>query len=124
MEIVTQSLLVYYCPFPLLTAPKIAGLLPAPKPLPPPTFTYANPRLIEFPLDQRDRLFTAARLLLDVAIAHHAGEMADHALNTALAAFRRAILGHPIQPTNPSQYAAQMDIPLLEWLLQTTGGAS
>lgn len=124
MSIVLQSTCISYCPFPLLPAPRIAGLLTAPKPLPPPTFTYANPRLIEFPLDQRDRLFSAARLLLDVAVAHRTGELSDHALNTALAAFRRAVLGRAIQPTNPSQYAAQMDIPLLEWLLQTTGGAS
>lgn len=123
MRIVPQSACISYCPFPLLPAPKIAGLLPAPKSLPPPTFTYVNPRLVEFPIDQRDQLFSAARLLLDVAVAHHAGEMSDHALNTALAAFRRAVLGHPIQPTNPSQYAAQMDIPLLEWLMTMVGGA-
>jgi hypothetical protein len=122
MCIVSPSGSVFYSPFLALPAPKIAGLLPAPKPEPPPTFTYRNPDLATMSEQKRDALFAAATLLLDVAVAHQAGAMSDHALHTALAAFRKAVTGKAAKPMNPAQFAAQMDVPLLEFVMETRRG--
>jgi hypothetical protein len=121
MCIVSQSTPFFYSPFPALPAPKIAGLLPAPKPPVSPVFIYGHHRLEALSPAEQQRLFDAARLLLDVALAHHDGLLNMHALNTALAAFREAVTGQPIRATNPAQYAANMDIPLLQFMM--SGGA-
>jgi len=125
MRIVPQAAPVSYSPLPpvlLLSAPRIAGLLPATTGTPaqpPPQFSYANPRLGELPDAQRERLFDATRILLDVAVGHALAEFNDHALNTALALLRRAVTGQPMRPVNPAHYNAEMDAPLLEWLVSS-----
>ncbi len=120
MRIVHQSARVSHCSFPLLPAPRIAGLLAAPaveRPPEVPSFAYRNPRLGELPADLVDRLLSATRTLLDVAVAHGSGEMTDHALNTALALFRRAVTGQTMRPTTPAQFNAELDAPLLDWAM-------
>ncbi len=119
MRIVAQSVSISYSPFLALPAPRIAGLLPAPKPPPLPTFSYANSRLAELNSSQQRALFSAATLLFDIAVRHQSGEMSDHALNTALAAFRRAMTGQPARPMNPAAFAAEMDVPLLQFLMES-----
>ncbi len=42
-------------------------------------------------------------------------ELNDHALNMALALFRRVVTGESPRPMNPAQYNAQMDMVILEW---------
>ncbi len=119
MRIVAQSVCISYSPFPALPAPRIAGLLPAPKPKPITTFTYTNARLEGLSTIEQEQLFAATTLLLDVAVRHQSGEMSDHALNTALAAFRRAMTGQPARPMNPAAFAAEMDVPLLQFLMES-----
>ena len=128
MGIVPQSPSISYCPFPMLPAPRIAGLLPAKTGTQHPpidTFTYTNPHLNDLADEQRLRLFNATSTLLDVALAHTRGEVNDHALNTALSLFRRAVTGQPMRPMNPAQFNAEMDVTLLEWAAnraRRTGG--
>lgn len=120
--IVQQSAFVSYSPFLALPAPKIAGLLPATtgtSQQSPPGFTYTNPHMAELPDDRRERLFEVARTLLDVAVGRALGEFNDHALNTALTLFRSTVTGQPSRPANPAQYNAEMDAPLLEWLVSS-----
>ncbi len=124
-RIVPQSVPASYSHFPseqlMLPAPRIAGVLPARVgQLPPdaPPFVYSDLRLTEISPEQRDRLYTAARTLLDVAVAHSLDAMNDHALNTALALFRRAVTGQPMRPRNPAQFNAEMDVTLLEWAVR------
>lgn len=57
-------------------------------------------------------------LLLDVALACEAGEMSEHALNTALAGFRRAVIGRTTRPLTPAQYAADSNVPVLQLLMK------
>ncbi len=126
MRIVPQSVSVSHSYFPaqtllMLAAPQIAGLLPARVPLAAPDpFIYVNPRLAELPDAQQERLFEAAQTLLDVAVGRALDELNDHALNTALALFRRAVTGRPMRPANPAQYNAEHDATLLEWLASTS----
>lgn len=121
MPIVQQSAFASYSQLLALPAPRIAGLLPATIPLRPqdlPTFTFSDPRLGDLPSDERERLFSAAHTLLDVALGHLDGAMSDHALNTALALFRRAVTGQPMRPATPAQYNAEKDVILLEWMAE------
>lgn len=118
MQIVTQSACISYSPFPLLAAPRIAGLLPAPKPPPSPTFSYTSPRLTQLSESKQEELFSVMRLLLDVALACEAGEMSEHALNTALSGFRRVVMGRSQQPLTPAQYATENDVPFLQLLME------
>ena len=126
MPIVSQSASLSYCPFPLLSAPRIAGLLPATtgshqsRPPDPPPFTFSDPRIADLLPAERDRLYSAARTLLDVALGHIDGTLSDHALNTALALFRRAVTGQPMKPTNPAQFNAEKDVILMEWAIERT----
>ena len=122
MRIVQQSVPASYCHFPstqlLLPAPRIAGLLAAPASQRPPDvspFIYNDPRLEELTLAQRDRLYDATRILLDVVVTHLLGKANDHALNTTLALFRRAVTGKPMRPMTPAQYNANADVVFLEW---------
>jgi hypothetical protein len=118
MRIVTQSVCLSYSPYPLLSAPRIAGLLPAPKPPPAPTYRYANPGLSQLSEAKQAELFAVTTLLLDVALSCEAGEMSEHALNTALAGFRRAIIGRTTRPLTPAQYVADSDVPMLQLLME------
>ena len=122
MRIVQQSVPASYSHFPaaqlLLPAPRIAGLLAAPTMQPPPDvppFIYNDPRLEALTLVQRDRLYDATHILLDVAVAHSLGNVNDHALNTALTLFRRAVTGQAMRPMTPAQYNANADVVFLEW---------
>ena len=125
MRIVQQSGSASYSHFPaaqlLLPAPRIAGLLPASVQRPPDDhdhavapFIYNDPRLADLSPDLREQLYTAAKILLDVAIAHTQGTVNDHALNTALSLFRRAVTGKPMKPMTPAQYKAEADVMFLE----------
>jgi hypothetical protein len=125
MRIVAQSVPLFYSPFLALPAPQIAGLLPAPKPETPPpplTFTYTDARLGELTDVQRETIFVAMTLLLDVGLEYQAGTLSDRALNAALTGFRKAV-GGAFRPMNPTQYAAECDVPLLEFLMEVRRGA-
>ncbi len=123
MRIVTQSAPVFYSSFPALPAPHIAGLLPPPKVEPPPVFTYTKADLYTLSATQRKAFFAATTLLLDVALEVQTGTLSERALNTALAGFRQAVSSAPARPMNPAQYAAERDVPLLEWLMAIRRGA-
>ena len=120
--IVQQSAYLSYSPFPALPAPHIAGLLPATVPSGDhrnhTTFNYTHSHLATLPSEQRDRLFVATRTLLDVALAYTSDTMNIHALDTALALFRRAVTGQGKRATSPAEFNAEMDVVLLEWAAQ------
>jgi hypothetical protein len=71
--------------------------------------------------EEQDHLFRAARTLFDVALGHIDGDLSDHALNTALALFRRTVTGQPARPMNPAQFNAEKDVILLEYLAERGG---
>src|SRR5436305_2954134 len=121
MPIVSQSAYLSYSPFLALPAPRIAGLLAAPaapRPPEPQPFTFNDARLADLLPAERDRLYSATHTLLEVALGYTDGALSDHALNTALALFRRAVVGQPMRPTNPTQFNAEKDVILLEWLAE------
>lgn len=117
MPIVAQSASHSYCPLLALPAPRIAGLLPAvtaARPPDPPTFLFSDTRLVDLSPAEQKRLFGATQTLLEVTLSYlSGGKLSDHALNTALALFRRAVTGQPMQPMNPPQYNAEKDVTLL-----------
>ena len=126
MRIVTQSAadshsLFWTSPYLMLPAPKIAGLLPAPRTVPPPIepepFTYTSPYLSDLSEDQRGKLFDATRILLDVAVEYARETLNDHALNTAIMVFRQALTDQPIMARNPAEFNALMDAPILQYMV-------
>ncbi len=129
MRIVHQSAIDSYFPFLVspflaLPAPSLAGLLPArcvtstasEPPIPPKAFTYSSPYLIDLSANQQGKIFDDARILLDVAVDYTRDLLNDHALNTAIAAFRQAVSGKPMQAHNPAEFNAEMDAPILEYM--------
>jgi hypothetical protein len=121
MDIVSQSPRISYSlfpPVPLLAAPKIAGLLAAPTPPPQAEpFTYADPRLNDLTDDQRAKLYSAAKILFDAAIAFTLDDVNLHTLQTALVLFRRALSKQPVTPRNPAEFNAERDATVMEWLV-------
>jgi len=42
----------------------------------------------------------------------------EHTLNTAIAVFRRAVIDQPYVARNPAEFAAEMDAPILEYMIE------
>lgn len=126
MRIITQSAAASYFLFPsvpLLCAPRIAGLLPARAgghTDAAPSFTFHDPRLAELSSVQRERLFDAARALLEIAVSFGVGTMNEDALRAAEVLFHRAAGGtSPARPTSPAAYKVEQDADLLAWYVDT-----
>src|SRR5436305_10216220 len=78
-------------PMLLLSAPRIAGLLPARvDPPPPPTFSYTNPRLATLSHARHEQIVSSARSLLDAALKVVCGEGSDLELILAQSMFYEA----------------------------------
>jgi hypothetical protein len=98
---------------PLLTAPRIAGLLPATVPLhhgqEQTGFSYTNPALINFDRDVQTQLFNAATQFLDVSIDFL---MAPNkvSIHNAVCEFILT-LKHIEQPDKPAQHAQSIVMP-------------
>ncbi len=113
----------------LLSAPKIAGLLPAQAESlhindAPDTskgsFTYSNARLADVPESQCERLTAGMQALMDVAVAYALDEVNEAALRAAEVLFHRAAGGSiPAHPRSPQAYCAERDAELVDWWSQT-----
>jgi|SRR5579859_3923899 len=112
-------------PYLLLTAPNIAGLLPAQAQSlqddehgQQPIFECCGPRLQRLSPTAREQLLTAIEKLLEVAVAFSLGEMNEAALRAAEVIFHRAIAGPSTpRPRNPIEYCAEKDADVLDWYL-------
>lgn len=110
MRIVQQSASLSYSPFLALPAPKVAGLLPAPKPQPPPSpFVYVDPGLAALSEKTRaalDRLLTTLITATVELLADEINE-AEFALangtflRQATALYHTTIIGDPRPATSP-----------------------
>ena len=96
MRIVQQSAFVSYSPFLALPAPKIAGLLSAPKVQPPSAVDALHlhePRLVQLTTLEMARVFTAFRELLTAAVDFTLGDSLSAELYAAEQAFHQALTG-------------------------------
>jgi len=116
MSMLPQTQFNSYCLPPLLAAPKIAGLLGSG---PSPAFTFSDPRLEQLSSDQRQRLFDAVTVLLEVATRFALAELNDNALRAAASLFARKLTGESAKRyQNPAHFRAEQDADLLDWLLK------
>lgn len=125
MRIVHQSELNSYSLLPenpplLLSAPKIAGLLPAKtehknrQEESPTAFTYHNSTIATLSSAQFNRFSEAAARLLDAAIAALTGGINEDELRTAEARFHLDITGKPIRTSQ--LHLAELDADLIMWM--------
>lgn len=101
MRIVQQSAFVSYSPFLALPAPKIAGLLSAPKVQPPSAVDALHlhePRLVQLTTLEMARVFTAFRELLTAAVDFTLGDSLSAELYAAEQAFHQALTGETAPP--------------------------
>jgi len=99
----------------MLPAPKVAGLLGSGTQ---PTFTFADPRLAQLTPAQREKLFDAAAVLLEVAVRFGLRELNDNALRAAASLFARKLTGRAATRfESPDHFRAENDADLLDWLL-------
>ncbi len=125
MRIVHQSALdshspFFVSPYLMLPPPRIAGLLPsgiadsAQKAAPAP-FTFDRPALADLTEAQRDRLFEAADMLLEIAIEFMIGTFNESVLRAGEVLFHRAAGGKSaIRPLGPDAFNAELDADWLE----------
>ncbi len=120
MRILPQSASASYSHFPvgqhLLSAPHIAGLLPARVPSSePPPFTFDRPALADLTAPQHERLYEAAEMLLEIAVEFMVGTFTEDALRAAEVVFHRAVGGRSaIRPLSPASYNAEIDADWIE----------
>ena len=102
MRIVSQSVSPSYCHFPpmlALPAPApIAGLLPArvpssEPPNAPAPFIFDRPALSDLSSQQRERLYDATNVLLEIAVEFMLGTFNEDAIRAAEVLFHRAVGG-------------------------------
>jgi hypothetical protein len=108
----------------MLSAPQIAGLLPARVEssqkqtndfLPP--FIFDRPALADLPAAQRIGLFEATEVLLEIALGFMLGGLNEEALRAAEVVFHRAAGGQSvIRPLGPQAFNAECDADWLEML--------
>ena len=126
MRIVPQSVFASYCPFPpmlaLPTPAPIAGLLPArvpssepPKQVSP--FIFDRPALADLTPTQREHLYEATNVLLEIAVEFMLGTFNEDAIRAAEVLFHRAVGGKSsIRPLSPAAFNAEIDADWLEML--------
>ena len=126
-RIVSQSVSTSYCHFPpmlALPAPApIAGLLPArvPSSEPPPApfspFIFDRPALADLTAAQREHLYDATNVLLEIAVEFMLGVLNEEAIRAAEVLFHRAVGGKSsIRPLSPAAFNAEIDADWLEML--------
>ena len=127
MCIVSQSASASHCPFPpmlALPAPApIAGLLPArvpssePPPNAPAPFIFDRPALADLATQQREHLYDATNVLLEIAVEFILGTFNEDAIRAAEVLFHRAVGGKStIRPLSPAAFNAEIDADWLEML--------
>jgi len=127
MRIVPQSVSASYCHFPLMLAlpapTPIAGLLPArvPSSEPPPNapvpFIFDRPALADLSAQQREHLYDATNVLLEIAVEFMLGALNEEAIRAAEVLFHRAVGGKSsIRPLSPAAFNAEIDADWLEML--------
>ena len=127
MEIVPQSVSPSYCRFPpmlALPAPApIAGLLPVrvqssePPPNAPAPFIFDRPALADLTAAQREHLYDATNVLLEIAVEFMLGTFNEDAIRAAEVLFHRAVGGKSsLRPLSPAAFNAEIDADWLEML--------
>ena len=126
MRIVSQSVSASYCHFPpmlALPAPApIAGLLPARVPSSEPPkqaapFIFDRPALSDLTTIQREHLYEATNMLLEIAIEFMVGTFNEDAIRAAGVLFHRAVGGKSsLRPLSPQAFNAEIDADWLEML--------
>jgi len=127
MRIVSQSVSPSYCHFPTMLAlpapAPIAGLLPArvpsseAPPNAPAPFTFDRPALADLTTAQREHLYDATNVLLEIAVEFMLGTFNEDAIRAAEVLFHRAVGGKStIRPLSPAAFNAEIDADWLEML--------
>ena len=127
MRIVPQPASASYSHFPpmlALPAPApIAGLLPArvpssePPPNAPAPFIFDRPALADLSTAQRERLYEATNVLLEIAVEFMVGAFNEDAIRAAEVLFHRAVGGKSVvRPLSPAAFNAEIDADWLEML--------
>ncbi len=128
MRILPQSASASYSHFPaqphlMLNAPHIAGLLPArvPSSEPPPNvpapFIFDRPALADLTAVQREHLYEAADVLLEMAVEFMVGTFSEDALRAAEVIFHRGVgAKSALRPLGPAAFNAEVDADWLELL--------
>ena len=127
MRIVPQSVSPSYWHFPpmlALPAPApIAGLLPArvpssePPPNAPAPFIFDRPALADLTTQQREHLYDATNVLLEIAVEFMIGALNEEAIRAAEVLFHRAVGGKSsLRPLSPAAFNAEIDADWLEML--------
>ena len=128
MRIVPQSASASYSHFPLMLAlpapAPIAGLLPArvpssepPKQAAPAPFIFDRPALADLTAAQREHLYEATNVLLEIAVEFMIGVLNEEAIRAAEVLFHRAVGGKSsIRPLSPAAFNAEIDADWLEML--------
>jgi len=117
MNIVPQPASASYSRLLALPAPKIAGLLPSGlKPTPAP-FVFDRPVLAELSVSQRERLYEAAAVLLEIAVEFMVGTFNEAALRAAEVMFHRAAGGaSAIRSVGMTAFNAEVDADWFEFV--------
>jgi len=126
MRIVSQSVSPSYCHFPPMLAlpapPPIAGLLPARVPSSEPPkqaapFIFDRPTLTDLTAQQREHLYDATNVLLEIAVEFMIGALNEEAIRAAEVLFHRAVGGKSsLRPLSPAAFNAEIDADWLEML--------
>jgi len=102
----------------------IAGLLPArvpssepPKQAAPAPFIFDRPALADLSAQQREHLYNATNVLLEIAVEFMIGALNEEATRAAEVLFHRAIGGKSsLRPLSPAAFNAEIDADWLEML--------
>jgi len=113
-----------YPPQPLLlpAPPPIAGLLPArvpssEPPNAPAPFIFDRPALADLTVAQREHLYDATNVLLEIAVEFMLGTFNEDAIRAAEVLFHRAVGGKSsLRPLSPAAFNAEIDADWLEML--------
>ena len=106
----------------------IAGLLPArvpssesPKQAAPAPFIFDRPVLADLSTAQRERLYDATNVLLEIAVEFMVGTFNEDAIRAAEVVFHRAVGGKSVvRPLSPQAFNAEIDADWLEMLARQT----
>jgi len=102
----------------------IAGMLPArvpssetPKQAAPVPFIFDRPALADLTTTQREHLYNATNVLLEIAVEFMLGTLNEEAIRAAEVLFHRAVGGKSIvRPLSPAAFNAEIDADWLEML--------